>query len=166
MQHAFERRLAFCVQKTRVTHLRISGKSSIRKSCAAELFHIYPEAGSPILDCITERNFDSISGILKRRAEQKTRSDASRASLVPDIFISFYVFISIFFPRFIFFVRPRGEAHWSAQTCLFPHVAAFWGVGRSQTDQSFSLSSKAQFCKIRICSSYCSSSSEEETKIQ
>ena len=49
MQHAFERRLAFCVQKTRVTYLQLSSKSSIRKSSAAELFHIYPEAGSPIV---------------------------------------------------------------------------------------------------------------------
>ena len=30
-------------------------------------------------------------------------------------------------------VRPRGEAHGPAQTCLFPHVAAFLG-GRAKTD--------------------------------
>ena len=49
------------------------------------------------------------------------------SSLVPDV-LSSNIFC-VFFSRSIFFVRPEGEAPRSAETCLFPHVAAFGGSG-------------------------------------
>ena len=39
------------------------------------------------------------------------------------------MFTTFFFSISLFFVRPRGEARWSAKACLFPHAAAFWGLG-------------------------------------
>merc|ERR1712025_178904 len=49
-----------------------------------------------------------------------------------------FVFFFFKFSHSLFFVRPRGEAHWSTSTCFSPHVAACGGVGRSQTIQSLS----------------------------
>ena len=76
-------------------------------------------------------NFDLFLRNITRRV------DASRASLVPDFHMStfyFQAFFDIFhIIIYIFFVRPWGEAHGSAQACFFPHAAAFWGVGRGQT---------------------------------
>ena len=44
MQHAFEKRLAICVQRT--LEVRPKGIPSIRKSPADHQFYTYPEAGS------------------------------------------------------------------------------------------------------------------------
>ena len=68
--------------------------------------------------------------------QNKIANDDASSSLVPDLLSSD---IFCIFSRFIFFVRPEGEARWSAETCLFPHVAAFWG-GRAKSDRSVSLS--------------------------
>ena len=80
-----------------------------------------------------------------RRFENGRLSDISRdPSPVPGSFSSSYFHFHLLF-IFIFLRSTRGRSPMVCRNVPFLHVAAFRGVGRSQTDQSLSLTSNSSY---------------------